>query len=421
MQSESLKRWVVVLSGSLLFFYSFMQLNIINPISSLLMKDFSLDATQLGNLSAMYFYVNCILLIPAGLLLDRVSIRKSIIFSMCFSITGVFIFAFSHNVFVAGFGRMLTGVGGAFCFLSCMCLAARWFPPRQMALIAGCLITMCMLGGLMAQTPMTFMVKAYGWHRAMMADGYLGIFCLLIIWLFVQDHPPRCEEEETTTEHKKLKFWQSFRSVLFNRHNWLGGLYTAFMNLPIFLLGALWGSMYLIQVQKMSAATASYVMTTLFVGTIVGSPIVGWLSDRLGRRRLLMAICAVLAFFVMLAIIYLPHPTFWSQMTLFFLLGFMASAQALSYPLVTQLNSPAVTGLANSIVSVVLIASGFIFQPFFGWLMELHNKPAFLHRIAVYSPQDFHFGMMIMPAAFILSFIVALLIKEVVVKSAKST
>lgn len=52
--------------------------------------------------------------------------------------------------------------------------------------------------------------------------------------------------------------------VVFNRYNWLGGAYTALMNLPIVLLGALWGSMYLVNAEHISPTQASYVITMIF-------------------------------------------------------------------------------------------------------------------------------------------------------------
>ena len=407
-----LKRWTVVMSGSLLFFYSFMQLNILNSIGGHLMEDFHITSTQLGYLSSMYFYANFIFVFPAGLLLDRFSTRKLILLAMGFAVVSMFGFALSNNVLTAGIFRFVSGLGGAFCFVSCVRLASRWFPPEKMALVIGCLVTMCMFGGMMAQTPMVLLTEAFTWRTAMMIMGFLGIFCTVVIWALVKDKPADYEEIAPDSEAESLGFWESIRMVLSNRYNWLGGIYTALTNLPVFLLGALWGSLFLVQALGLNASQASYVISMLFLGTIIGAPLIGWFSDYLGRRCLPMIIGSLIALCVMLVIIYVPHLSLISLMLLFFALGGITGTQSLSYPVVTELNSPLVTASANSIISTLLMASGFLFQPMFGWLMNLHWNHEMIGNTPVYSAHDFHTAMLIMPIAFLVSKIVAFFIKE---------
>ena len=63
MPSESIKiteskltPWIVCFSAALFFFYEFIQMNMFNSVSSDLMQAFSINATQLGNLSSIYYY-----------------------------------------------------------------------------------------------------------------------------------------------------------------------------------------------------------------------------------------------------------------------------------------------------------------------------------------------------------------------------
>jgi len=255
---DTKKSWLIVFSGSLLFFYSFMQLNILNPITDVVMKDFQINATQMGWLSSMYFFANFFLLFPAGLLLDRFSTKKIILIAMIFAIVSIFGFAISYNVFLAGFFRFLSGVGGAFCFISSVRLASRWFSPKKLALVIGSLVTVGMLGGMVAQTPVSIVSGLIGWRKMMMSGGSLGIIFFIWIWIFVKDWPRKYEEKEDIKDIEKLGFWHRIGLVLKNRYNWFGGLYTAFLNLPIFILGALWGELYLTEGHNITKANASY-------------------------------------------------------------------------------------------------------------------------------------------------------------------
>ena len=124
---NNMRRWIVFFSASLLFFYTFIQLNSLNAISADLLKSFHLNATGLGHLSAWYFYANFLFIFPAGLLLDRYSPRTLILIAMLISVIGVFGFASAHNLWVASLSRVIMGIGGAFSFIGCIRIASRWF------------------------------------------------------------------------------------------------------------------------------------------------------------------------------------------------------------------------------------------------------------------------------------------------------
>lgn len=125
-----------------------------------------------------------------------------------------------------------------------------------------------------------------------------------------------------------------------------------------------------------------------------------------------MAGGALLSLITILIIIFIPHLSMMTLLTLFFLLGLLTSAQVLSYPTIAELNSPLLTGSAISVISLVIMASGFIFQPVFGWLLDLQWKHILIKKIPIYSIQDFHHALIIMPIAFVASIGVAFLLKE---------
>ncbi len=111
--------------------------------------------TRLANISAAYFYAMVVFLLPAGLLLDKFSTKKIILLAFSLSVLGTFLFSFTTTPLHAELCRMLSGVGGAFAFLSCIKLASRWFPGSKMSLAVGLLITMAFFGGAITQTPFT--------------------------------------------------------------------------------------------------------------------------------------------------------------------------------------------------------------------------------------------------------------------------
>lgn len=414
MKTYSVKAWTTVLTASLFFFYGFIQIIFPNAISGQLMQTFGLNASQLGWLVSMVFWGNTVFLFPAGLLSDRYSTKKLLIMATFSSTLGTFIFAIAPNVWIAGLGRFIVGLSAAFCFLSCIRLASRWFPPSKMAFVTGIIVTMAMLGGFVAQSPMVFLANLLGWRQTILLDALLGVVILFAIIWVVQDRPEYAESEPKV-EHANLKtlgFWRSIKMVLLNPNNWLGGIYTSLLNLPVFLLGGLWGMHYLEQAHNVTPVQASYATSMLFVGVILGSPAFGWISDHIGRRCLPMLVGAFLSLLAIVALMYVPNWSLTSLIILFFLIGFVTSSQVLSYPTIAELNPTVLTGTAVSIASMIIMLSGVIFDPLFGWILELNWDHSMVDNLPVYTMQNFNYALLIMPIGFLISIVIALMIRE---------
>lgn len=409
-RKERLQPWLVCLSTALFFFYEFIQMSMFNSLSPELMHDFQINATQLGNLSATYFYGDVIFLFFAGLLLDRISPRKVVLSAAGLCIGATILFASSRSLPLLAFSHFLAGIGNAFCFLSCIKLASRWFPPQRMALVIGLSVTLAMAGGVFAQTPLTLMTQAFNWRGAVLIDAALGLIIFAVMWRFVHDKLDDVSEQA----QKKIPFnlKQTVAQTFKNSQNWLGGLYTSLLNLPIFLLGQLWGIMFLTQVHNIPRTKASLITSMVFIGTIIGSPIIGWISDHFGKRRSPMIIGAIASLLTILAIIYLPHLGFVSLAALFLALGFFTSAQIVSYPLIAESNSKSTTGTATGLASILIMGGGAVFQPLFGWLMDLHWNGLTQNGVHIYSTTDYMRGMVIMPIAFVIGLAASYLIRE---------
>lgn len=409
---SSLQPWLVCLSAALFFFYEFIQMGMFNSLGGELMREFQIDAAQLGNLSATYFYADVLFLFFAGILLDKISPRKVILSAAVLCVIATVLFALSTNTFMLGFSHFLAGIGNAFCFLSCIKLASRWFPPQRMAFVIGLTVTIAFMGGIVAQTPLTALAQAVGWRHAVLLNALLGVIILVIMYCFIADKPEGTAEDHHASLDKNMPLGNIIRSAVVNKQNWLGGLYTSFLNLPIFLLGDLWGIMYLVQVRHLSHTNASYITSMIFVGTMIGSPIVGWLSDTIGKRRSPMIIGAIISLAIILAIIYAPSLSFHALLLLFLALGFFTSSQIASYPLIAESNPKTITGTATGLASVLIMGGGAVFQPLFGWLMDLNWNGTIVNGMHIYTNADYAWGMAIMPIAFVIGLIASLIIRE---------
>lgn len=396
--------WLVCLSAGLFFFYEFFQLNLFDVINQPLRDEFHIDATQLSWMSSAYLWADILFLLPAGAILDRFSTRFVILSAMLICIIGTVGFALTHSFLIASFCHFLSGIGNAFCFLSCVVLVSRWFPPRRQALVIGCLVTMAFMGGMMAHTPLAYLTEHYGWRDSLLIDGGIGTFLFLWIYLFVQDRPTA----DSGLQSRKQATSSSFLKALTNPQNWLAGLYTSCLNLPIMVICALWGASYLQVVHHLSQITASNVVTMIFIGSIIGCPLAGGISDQIGRRKPLMVLGAAATLLTVIPLFLGVELSETMLSLLFFMLGLFTSTQVISYPLIAESNNINNTGAATGIASVIIMGGGGVGQVLFGWLMQRHASVATQH----YTVADFQFAMWIFPIAAIAALMAILFTRE---------
>lgn len=402
--------WLVCLSAGLFFLYEFFQLNLFDVINQPLRESFQIDAAKLSWMSSTYLWADILFLLPAGIILDRFSTRLVILSAMFVCVIGTVGFALTHSFAVASFFHFLSGIGNAFCFLSCVVLVSRWFPPRRQAMVIGCLVTMAFIGGMMAHTPLAYLNAHFGWRQSLLIDGGVGVLLLLWIFLIVKDEPSK---QKFKTVSAKQSTSPGFMSALRNSQNWLAGIYTSCLNLPIMVLCALWGASYLEVVHQLPKMTASNVVSMIFIGSIIGCPLVGWLSDVQGKRKPIMIAGAVATLITVIPLFLGISLSENILSLLFFVLGLFTSTQVIAYPMVAESNNSANTGAATGIASVIIMGGGGVGQVLFGLLMD-HHSPS-----TQYSVADFQFAMWMFPIATLVALMAILFTRETFCKPYK--
>lgn len=395
--------WLVCLSAGLFFFYAFFQMNMFDVINQPLRQAFQMNAAQLSWMSSTFVWASILFFIPAGIIVDRFSVRKTILITMTLCIASTLGFALTKSYILASLFRSLTGVTYAFCFLSCIILAYRFFPKNRQALITGCLLTMAFCGGMVAHTPLAYLNDAIGWRKTLWIDVLFGLFILGWLSLVIKDKfQPEPSKEDTVTWSKGLK------QVLTTKQNWFAGIYTACLNLPIMVLCALWGSSYLHKAHHVTILEASAVVSLILVGSMIGGPLFGLLSDKLGRRKPIMLLGAIGTLGLLVLLMMFEGLSFTALSGLFFAIGLLSSSQIIGYPLISESNSAHHTALATAMISIIILVGGGLGQLLFGMLLQYHAGFLAQHFVSI----DFQYAITMLPIAAAMSCLVILGIDE---------
>ena len=136
-------------------------------------------------------------------------------------------------------------------------------------------------------------------------------------------------------------------------------------------LGGLWGTPYLIVAYDLARPQAAFLMSLLLFGWAVGAPAMGWLSDKLGRRKPILIAGSFIVCLMLFSLIFIPHLPLPTAVTIVIIIGFSGGSMATCFALARDVLPDRITGAATGIVNALTVASGAVLQPVVGLLLDL--------------------------------------------------
>ncbi len=161
--------WTIWGLGAAFYIFGFFQRVAPAVMTNELIADFNLTGTELGHLSAFYFYSYVAMQIPTGLLADNWGPRRLLTAGALVAGLGSFCFAFADGMFWACTGRLLIGGSVAVAFVAMMKLSSHWMALRHFSLASGAALFLGILGAVFAGTPLRLLLTAFGWRPVMLA------------------------------------------------------------------------------------------------------------------------------------------------------------------------------------------------------------------------------------------------------------
>ena len=372
-------RWVMLLVPASLYVFSWVHRVAPAVVAADLMRAFSITAAALGNLAAIYPYVFAATALVAGGLTDTLGPRWTLALGGATMGLGAAVFGGASTFGVAFAGRLLVGLGASVMLIAWLSLAAAWFRPDEFATISGWTQTVGNAGALLAASPLALLVEAVGWRHTFVVIGGVTLVLAAGAAGLIRDRPEGMGFPPVNPEHARRsvptlrEVLRGVPEVMRNPRTWppilaTCGIYTTFIT----FLG-LWGVPYLTQVYGLTRVHAATVVSMLAVGTAIGSPVVGWLSDRwLGRRRLPMVAFAALYAVCWIGLV-LPAdarlPVSW-LIPFFLVTGFAASGLVLVWSCVREVNDPARVGIAIGFCNVPIFLGVAVLQWLTGVILD---------------------------------------------------
>lgn len=400
---------VISLCAAFLFYKYVLQ---IYPsiITDQLMREFQLTGAGLGNLAATFYYAYTITQLFVGVILDKYSARWITSTAIFTCALGVFLFSYANTELTAGLSRGLMGVGVAFATVAYMKLAAGWFPPQRYAFVSGLLATAAMAGAVFGQAPLAWFVSLAGWRESLYVVGLVGFALALIFAIVVRDASPALEH--ASVGKKTPISLKDILAVLQSKQNWLLTLYCGLAFTPVAVFGGLWGTPFLQEAYGLSKTDSAWMVSLVFIGLGIGSPLLGMLSDHLSNRRRLMMYCTLLSCAAVMSVLYFhPMPT-WLLGSLLFIFGFALGAFMLVFTLGKELNSPFLTATVIAMLNTSDAVFTAITEPGIGKLLDLTWNGKIVNGVPYFSLHGYHIALAVLPLYLLIAALLILWIKD---------
>jgi len=306
-----------------------------------------------------YYYTYSTTSLVAGALLDRLGAKFVVPAGMAILGIGCFLFALPDAA-AGEAGRLLQGAGSAFAFTGAVYLASHGFAAQRLATAIG--VTQClgMLGGSAGQ-----LISGSVIHGLMSLSAFWSLLGILVVvtgaaLLWVTPGEPRATSGAAS---ETRSFLQPYKIVLKNPQSYLCGAIAGLLFVPTTVGDMVWG-VRLFQGDRMfSYQSAVFAVAMVPMGWVVGCPLLGWIADKLGRRKppLIGGILAMMACGLQLGLAPDAIPA-WLTLLVF---GIASGAAMIPYTIIKEANPDKVKGSATGAINFLTFGVTALIGPVF--------------------------------------------------------
>ncbi|SEN45518.1 MFS transporter [Actinacidiphila rubida] len=315
---------------------------------------FHIGASALSSFSILQVLVYAGMQIPVGLMVDRLGTKRVLMLGATLFTAGQLAFALSHSYGMALGARAVLGCGDAMTFVSVLRLGSRWFPARRGPLVAQGAALFGVAGNLVSTVALSRLLHSAGWTPTFLGTALGGAGVLVLVALFLKDHPEGYEP--APAEHAGSAYVRRQITAAWREPGTRLGMWTHFTTQfsgMVFLL--LWGLPYLVEDQGLSRGAAGGLLTLVVVANMVFGMLFGQLIARHHGLRMpltLGVIAATAAAWA--AVLGWPggHDPLWLLVVLCVVLGACGPGSMIGFDFARPANPPERFGTASGIVNI---------------------------------------------------------------------
>ncbi len=351
-----------------------------------LSEAFGVNALGVASIVGMFYYGYSPFSLVAGAAMDRFGAKRIVPIGAALVAAGALLFS-TGSVIVAGIGRFLQGAGGVFALVGAIYLATKHFPAAYAASLIGATQMFGMAGGSAGQYFVGPLMKGgLPWSRFWVYAAVAGLAISLSLLVLL----PTEERKQGTGGFAAVG--RSLKSVFLNPQSILCGLIAGLLFIPTTIFDMTWGVRFLQEGRGREYDDAVRIAATVPFGWMIGCPLLGFLSDRIGRRKPVI-LGGSLVLLAVLAWALFGTRGFFRGSAVGIVMGIASGAAMLPYTVIKEVNPPELAGSATGVVNFINFTFSALLGPVFGRLLvqvsEGGESMGLKHYQAAFTPMLF--------------------------------
>jgi MFS family permease len=324
---------------------------------------FGISSTAVASMVGLFYYGYSPFSLVAGVTMDRLGPRKVVPLGAAAVGVGALMFA-TGNSSLASVGRLLQGAGGVFALVGAAYIATTNFPASRAATLIGATQMFGMAGGSAGQFVVGPMIASgVSWSRFWVGMGIAGLVMSVLLLMLLP------APTSVARRNDWLKTAVTGMAVVFrNPQSILCGVIAGLLFIPTTIFDMIWGVRYLQEAHGFDYGSAVLRSASVPLGWIIGCPLVGWISDRIGRRKPVIEVSAFLLLGSLAWILYGPADVL-PPYTLGIVMGIASGAAMLPYTIIKEVNPPELSGTSTGVVNFLNFTFSALLGPVFGWVL----------------------------------------------------
>jgi MFS family permease len=328
-----------------------------------LSEAFGLDALGVASIIGMFYYGYSPSSLVTGVSLDRLGLKKVIPAGAVAVGIGAILFATGGHTAVT-IGRFLQGAGGAVPLVGAVYIVSRYFPASKAATLIGATQMFGMAGGFTGQFAVGPLIAGgLPWRSIWIAMGIAGLVLGAILYFVL---PKETRQERPENYFKDI--WASVRNVFKNPQSLLCGFIAALIFIPTNIWNMIWGVRFLQEGYGLEFGNAVMRSASVSIGWIIGCPLLGYISDRTGRRKPVIIGGAVVLLACLTWALYGNADVF-PPYSIALLIGIASAAGMIPYTVIKETNPPQYSGTATGVCNFINFTFSALMGPVIGWLL----------------------------------------------------
>jgi MFS family permease len=333
-----------------------------------LMTQYHTDPMGIGLFASLFYLGYVLFQLPCGVILDRYSIKWSVITMTTLCTVSFVAFIFAHTFFVGLTLRFILGASSACSFISVLYIARLYLPPNWFGFISGITIAAGTLAASIIQTLNAWLIQYLDWRIVISLFSIWGLVIAALLLLM-----PGQYSDRKIHLYQPLSLWQLSKQLfhlLIKPRFLLNGLTGGLFYLPTSLLTAVWGISFFRDAYQLTTPAASSVIFMIFLGWAIGSPLVGLLGGYIRHNTWLTIIPALLAAGIS-ALMLFDSASLQSWIFIAaFLFGLCSSAQVMVWKHFNTLCPPNASGVGIAATNMLIMLVVSIFHSMIGGLIN---------------------------------------------------